>query len=55
MNQKNYMSYTKSYKTTSSEANKNLINMHVLYEMIPCSDFREVQSVDADAGQNPLA
>ena len=33
--------------------------MHVQYEMIPCSGFIEVQSVDvevdADAGQIPLA
>ena len=29
--------------------------MHVQYEMIPCSGFREVQIVDADAGRNPLA
>ena len=31
--------------------------MHVTYVMIPCSGFREVQSVDADAdaGQIPLA
>ena len=29
--------------------------MHVQYEMIPCIGFREVQSVDADAGRIPLA
>ena len=31
--------------------------MHVQYEMIPCSGFIEVQSVDADAntGRIPLA
>ena len=30
--------------------------MHVQYEMIPCTDFIEVLSVDADAdtGQIPL-
>ena len=29
--------------------------MHVQYEMIPCSGFIEVQSVDVDTGQIPLA
>ena len=28
--------------------------MHVQYEMIPCSGFREVQSLDADAARIPL-
>ena len=33
-----------------------LTNMHAQYEMIPCSGFKEVQSMDADADarQNPF-